>query len=597
VIGPVFTREAAIAPRRASFFAARSLFAAALFAITLTSWQLLVGSQRIENLGDLAWFGAAAFQILAPLELAVAMPFAALLVASAVSLEKDRKTLDLLLLTNLSNSELVLGKLLAGMLSVVVVVIAALPLLMIIALLGGVSTGQIVRVQAVTLVSALAAGSLGSTIALWREKTFQSLAMTLLVIVLWLIGWEIVAAGAGAHSWLGVPAASWAAALSPWQAIQEAARPRFASTSNGLFQDPVNVFLLAFSGIAVLLNVAAIAMIRVWNPSREVQPGRKMDADADTADERIAPTGRAAVSVHSAGGKVRPVWDYPVLWREIRTWAFGKRIIIVRLAYWAVFIACAAVLFGGGAVNTIELPTEGALPPATRPIVVLLVVGLILLNALAVTSLTNERDSRALDVLLVTDLSPKEIVFGKLGGAFYNAKEMILLPAALCGYLWFVGQLTTENLCFLLGGLIVLNAFAAMLGLHAGITYANSRTAIATSIGTLLFLFLGVATCMRIMLAFTTDFDAQLAAFSGFIAGGSVAMYVVLNWHTRSNAITLASLAPFATFFAITSFLLGHYGVVFLVTSVTYGFATFAMLMPAIHVFDVATGSAATTEE
>ena len=73
-------------------------------------------------------------------------------------------------------------------------------------------------------------------------------------------------------------------------------------------------------------------------------------------------------------------------------------------------------------------------------------VGLILLNALAVTSLTNERDSGALDLLLVTDLSPKEIVFGKLGGAFYNAKEMILLPIALCVYLWFVGQLSTEKL-------------------------------------------------------------------------------------------------------------------------------------------------------
>ena len=54
-----------------------------------------------------------------------------------------------------------LGKLLAGMLSVVVVVVAALPLLVIIALLGGVSTGQILRVQAVTLASALAAGQLG----------------------------------------------------------------------------------------------------------------------------------------------------------------------------------------------------------------------------------------------------------------------------------------------------------------------------------------------------------------------------------------------------------------------------------------------------
>ena len=82
-------------------------------------------------------------------------------------------------------------------------------------------------------------------------------------------------------------------------------------------------------------------------------------------------------------------------------------------------------------------PNESLVPPAVKPLVTLLVIGLILLNALAVTSLTNERDSRALDLLLVTDLSPKEIVFGKLFGAFYNAKDMILLPIALCIYLWF----------------------------------------------------------------------------------------------------------------------------------------------------------------
>jgi ABC-type transport system involved in multi-copper enzyme maturation permease subunit len=188
-VGPVFSRQAALAPRRVWFYAARTVFVAALFGIILTAWQLLVGSQRVENLGDLAWFGAAVTQILAPLQLAVAMPFSALLVASAVSLEKDRKTLELLLMTNLSNSELVLGKLLAGMLTVVMVVVAAAPLLALVALLGGVSVGQIVRIEVVTLASALVAGSLGSTIALWREKTFQSLAMTALVLVLWLVAW------------------------------------------------------------------------------------------------------------------------------------------------------------------------------------------------------------------------------------------------------------------------------------------------------------------------------------------------------------------------------------------------------------------------
>ena len=44
---------------------------------------------------------------------------------------------------------------------------------------------------------------------------------------------------------------------------------------------------------------------------------------------------------------------------------------------------------------------------------------------------------RALDLLLVTDLTAKEFVFGKLGGVFYNTKEMVLLPMALCVYLWF----------------------------------------------------------------------------------------------------------------------------------------------------------------
>jgi ABC-type transport system involved in multi-copper enzyme maturation permease subunit len=598
VIGPVFAREVVIAPRRASFYAARTLFALALFALTFAAWQLLVGTQQIENPGDLAWFGAAAFQILAPLQLAVAMPFAALLVASAVALEKDRKTLDLLLLTNLSNSELVLGKLLAAMLSVVVVVVAAWPLLAIISLLGGVSNGQILRVQAVTLVSALAAGSLGSTVALWREKTFQALAMTVLVIVLWLVAWEVIAGGASRQTWWGVPIETWSIVFSPWQAIQEATRPRFASASaaNSLaLADPVDGFLVAFTVVSVLLNGLAIALVRVWNPPRAASGESRgaVDEPSWSADVSV---GHAA-NVHSAGGKVRKVWDNPILWREVCTWAFGKRIVLVRVVYWTVFVICAAALVSS-ATTAVDPIVEGAIPAAAKPLVTLLIVGLLLLNALAVTSLTNERDSGALDLLLVTDLSPKEIVFGKLGGAFYNAKEMILLPVALCVYLWFVGRLSTENLWFLLGGQMVMTAFAAMLGLHAGISYSNSRTAIATSIGTLLFLFLGIAACMRIMLAFSESFEYQFAAFLGFIVGGSLAMYVSLGWRNPSGAIALASaFTPLLTFMAITNFLLSYFGAVFLITAVTFGFVTWAMLVPAIDVFDVATARAGGREE
>jgi len=88
---------------------------------------------------DLARFGSTLFQILAPLQLAVAIFFAALAAASAVAQEKDRRTLELLLLTNLSNTELVLGKLSASLLNILAPLVAAFPLFMLSMLFGGVA--------------------------------------------------------------------------------------------------------------------------------------------------------------------------------------------------------------------------------------------------------------------------------------------------------------------------------------------------------------------------------------------------------------------------------------------------------------------------
>jgi ABC-type transport system involved in multi-copper enzyme maturation permease subunit len=196
LVGPVFTREAAATPRNWRLYFLRALYVGALFALAATAWLILFGSQPVRTLADLARFGAAAFALITPVQLAIAVAFSALLSAAAVAQEKDRRTFELLLLTRMSNSELVLGKLLASMLVVLVLVFAALPLLMLLVLLGGVSHGQVARVMGVTLAAALAAGTLGSTIALWREKTFQSIAMSALVLVSWLLLGEAIAVGA-----------------------------------------------------------------------------------------------------------------------------------------------------------------------------------------------------------------------------------------------------------------------------------------------------------------------------------------------------------------------------------------------------------------
>ncbi len=56
----------------------------------------------------------------------------------------------------------------------------------------------------------------------------------------------------------------------------------------------------------------------------------------------------------------------------------------------------------------------------------------------------------ALDLLLVTDLSPPEFLWGKVAGVAYVTKEMILAPMLLCVALWFAGGLTLENLAYCL---------------------------------------------------------------------------------------------------------------------------------------------------
>jgi ABC-type transport system involved in multi-copper enzyme maturation permease subunit len=297
----------------------------------------------------------------------------------------------------------------------------------------------------------------------------------------------------------------------------------------------------------------------------------------------------------------RRVWDNPVLWRETCTWAYGRKVLAIRMAYLVLFVMTAAGLYwsiarGAALGRGDELGT--VIPAAAKPLVPFFLVSLVMVNALAVTSITNERDGRSLDLLLVTDLSPKEFVFGKLGGVLWVTKEMVLLPMLLCCLLWFNGGLSLENLMYVLGGLAVMNVFVAMLGVHCGMAYANSRNAVGISMGTVFFLFLGVATCMLMMISFSGSFQTQLAPFLAFILGGGVGLYLSLGARNPSPAIGAASLLlPFATFYAITSFLLNYTLSVFLVTVATYGFTTAAMLMPAIGEFDIAMGRTKTAEE
>jgi hypothetical protein len=138
---------------------------------------------------------------------------------------------------------------------------------------------------------------------------------------------------------------------------------------------------------------------------------------------------------------------------------------------------------------------------------------------------------------------------------------------------------------------LLLTVFATMLGLHAGLSFDNSRSAIANSLGTMFFLFLGVFICLVLIVEARTSFASQLLSFLVFILGGSMGLMVSLTHKNPSPALTTSAfILPFFTFYSIVGFLLGNTLGIWLVVSMAYGFTTAAMLVPAVSEFDVALG-------
>ncbi len=216
------------------------------------------------------------------------------------------------------------------------------------------------------------------------------------------------------------------------------------------------------------------------------------------------------------------------------------------------------------------------------------IVSLIIVNALAVNSIANERDANALELLLASEITPLAFLVGKILGVLFVAKEMVVLPMALPIVIWMQGGLITESMVFVELTLIALNLFVVMLGIHCGMIYEQSRTAIGTSLGTVFFLFVGVILCMLMMIGFRGSFERQLAPFLGIILGGGTSLYLGIVSRRPSAALTLSAFGlPFLTFFAITSFLLrGQELTVFSVLVFAYGFTTIAMLIPAWSDFE-----------
>jgi ABC-type Na+ efflux pump permease subunit len=606
--GPIIAREVLTAPRPLRYYTARASYAFFLLIVMVTAWQALVGWSGGDTVGVLSRFGAVLFSYFSILQVSMMLFFAPLAAATSVAHEKDRRTFILLLMTDLSDIEIVLGKLVASVLQIFTMLATSLPVFVLCLYLGGVSPGQVADVFLVSAVTGVAGGAMGILVALGRDRTFQSLALTVLMVVMALVVGSAIAAFLPEGSVL-------ATSLSPYLAVAGALRPEAGELIGPLSRSSV---LFAALGLAVAAGLLAVSvvMLRRWNPGRN-EPREQREEEGEVvetlyevddaaaagtavATEGPGPDGSAPARV-GTGLHVprrthrrvvrrfaphREVWTNPIIWRELKTRAYGNKPLIIKGAYVLAFALGMAVWM----LST--TPTSGPWQGIKALIPPLLgILSLVLINAQGVTSLTSERDTGALDLLLVTELSPKEFIYGKLYGVLYNTKEMILLPLGMIVWMWWSGSATLEATLFLVVDFLLLAHFSAMLGLHDAITYTNSRQAIAHSLGTIFFLMLGILLCAGLIIQSNQSFGRQLLSFLVFIGAGSVALYASMGAKNPSPAIGLVSLlTPFWSFYCIISLLQGDFLAAFLFSVGVYGFAIAAMLVPAVSDFDIALG-------
>lgn len=118
------------------------------------------------------------FAVLTILQMALVLFITPSLTAGAISSEREKQTLNILLTTTQSSTQIIIGKLLSSVAFLVLMLVAGLPLYSLVFLFGGVSPSQLISIFLFYLLTVVAIGSVGVMFSTITKKTIVAMIAT-----------------------------------------------------------------------------------------------------------------------------------------------------------------------------------------------------------------------------------------------------------------------------------------------------------------------------------------------------------------------------------------------------------------------------------
>ena len=423
--GPALWRELRTLSRRPAVFVARLslvLAASGVLGAYLAWLPPTQGGPRA-----LAELGGAFFAVLAWAQLGLLTLLTPALVGGLVAQERERRTLTLLLTTDLSAGEIVGGKLLSRVGVLAAVVLATVPLLTLVGLFGGIEIGRACASAAVTLAATTALAAVGLWFSVRARRTWVAVAQTYFAaLAAWVVlPWTaLLLAGLGAVPRRLLWLAAGQSPLAPLGHLTDSPPAAAAGMGAGTVGGTVAASIawhLAVAGLATAL--AAWSLRRPLPESRQQRRQRRRDSRGVAPRRRLTRLRQALLDRH------------PLLHRAVTVGTLDPEGKVRRLQWlWL-------VVFGALLVAT---RLTFSAQPLVHPILAVsgwLQFGMHLFaTVLASATLAGPRSDGGLDPLLLTELRDRDFVHGALTAAAVAVRPLVLAVTALTAYATAAGQ-------------------------------------------------------------------------------------------------------------------------------------------------------------